>query len=172
MMKLKGQPLSPLPDGVVRWTAKFTGTCVCGKQIRKGQPCFYDKRQRKLICPGCGKLPAATMETLRRPAACGKVMDRVKQIFVMPKPLPADVQDELSGLLIRLRTEMAADYSARRLLMEVMQVPTSDDVICIAMKYGENCHGCGSKQSSGTAAIWCRSSHRIWCLECHSARKL
>lgn len=170
-MKVKGQSMPALPEGIVKWTAMFSGNCICGKRIRQGQACLYDKQQRKLICQTCGKLPAEAIATLRRPAACAKLMDRVKQIYVMSKPLPFQIEQELAGLLIRLRTEFAVDYSARRLVAEVMQLSTSDDVLCIAMKYGENCHACGSKQSAGTAAIWCRSSHRIWCLECHGARK-
>lgn len=169
-MKVKGQSPPPLPEGIVKWTAKFSGNCLCGKRIRQGQACLYDKQRRKLICQTCSKLPAEAISSLRKPAACAKLMDRIKEIYVMAKPLSQEAEEELAGLLIRLRTEFAADYSARRLIAEVMRLPINDDVLCIAMRFGENCHGCGSKQSPGTAAIWCRSSHRIWCLECHAAR--
>jgi hypothetical protein len=99
------------------------------------------------------------------------VMDRIKQLYVMPKPLSRDAGKEMQDLLNRLRLDFAREYPARRLLSEVMQLAVNDDIVCIAMRYGEKCHSCGEPQPEGTAAIWCKSSHRIWCLDCRAALK-
>ena len=160
-----------LPQGLIPWTARFSGNCMCGRRIRQGQNCLWDKNARKLICHGCSKLPQGTLDERRGTAAVAKVMDRIKQIYVMPKTRSDKIAEELQQLLTRLRIEFAMDYSARRLICEVMQLRIDGNATCIAMKYAEKCHGCAEKQVERTAAVWCKASHRIWCLECYATHK-
>lgn len=160
-----------LPEGIVPWVARFSGTCRCGKRVRQGTSCSYDKLTRKLVCKTCTKLAVAGQSLPVPPSPAQDTMDRVKQIYVLPKPLSRSVQEELNLLLARLRFEFAQDYCARRLLVEVLGIPLGDDGICIAMRYGEKCFGCGEPQAQSVAAVWCKSAHRIWCLECYAARR-
>jgi hypothetical protein len=170
-MKFRPQAPGALPEGIIPWVARYSGNCHCGKRIRQGTNCNFDKLTRKLVCKSCTKLASAGLSPNVPPSPAQEVMDRLKQIYVMPKPLSTAVESEMEQLLSRLRTEFAADYSARRLLAEMLGLPLTNDTACIAMRYGDRCHGCAEPQPVGTAAVWCKSSHRIWCLECYAAGK-
>ncbi|HEY9790738.1 MAG TPA: hypothetical protein V6D22_10090 [Candidatus Obscuribacterales bacterium] len=170
-MKFRPQASNALPEGIIPWVARYSGICHCGKRIRQGTNCNFDKLTRKLVCKSCTKLAAAGVAANVPASAAQQVMDRLKQIYVMPKPLSAEVETEMEQLLLRLRTEFSSDYSARRLLAEMLGLQLKGETACIAMRYGDRCHGCSEHQLAGTAAVWCKSSHRIWCLECFAARK-
>ena len=170
-MKLRPQAQNALPEGIIPWVARYSGNCRCGKKIRQGTNCNFDKITRKLVCKSCTKLAAAGLTQQAPPSPAQVTMDRIKQLYVMPKPLSDAAASEMQELLARLRNEFAADYSARRLLVEVMGLRLTRDDVCIVMRYGDRCHGCSEKQQPGMAVIWCKSSHRVWCLECHAGAR-
>lgn len=38
-----------------RWiTAKYNSTCFCGKEIKKGDRCYYYPSGKKVACEDCG----------------------------------------------------------------------------------------------------------------------
>ena len=158
-----------LPAGIMPWVARYSGKCVCGKKIKPGQACLFDKESRKLVCRSCSKLAVRGLLEQRPLTELEQVIVRVKQLYVLPKPLDNPDADEMLVLLERLRREFAEEYAARRLLIEVMRLKTDADNVCIAARYPDNCCKCGEKQLERTAVIWCKSSHRIWCLECNLA---
>jgi hypothetical protein len=166
-MKTRAPLPGPLPEGVIPWVARFAANCRCGKRIRQGQSCLYDKARRKLMCRACAKLEARGLVPPKPPGPAEEIMDRVKQIYVMQKPLGATIAEELHGLIEKLRLEHAKEYSARRLIVEILRLPVDEDQVCIAMKFSERCHKCADIQPEGTAAVWSKSSHRIWCIECY-----
>src|SRR5579883_696652 len=117
-MRLRTPPNDVLPNTIITWKARFDGKCRCGKKIKQGQSCLYDLKLRKLLCRSCQRLARQGLVEQVPLSEVEKVMDRVKQIWVLPKPLSMPVKEELTVLMEKLRTTYAEDYSARRLLVE------------------------------------------------------
>jgi hypothetical protein len=170
-MRMRPFNQSMLPEGIIPWVARYSGSCLCGKKIKPGQSCHFNKETRKLVCRNCSKLAAKGLLEKRAPTEVEQIMDRVKHLYVMPRPLKGENAREMQVLLERLRHEFAHEYSARRLLCEVMRLHIDDDNVCVLVKYADNCWRCGEHQAKGSLAVWCKSAHRLWCLECNASIK-
>jgi hypothetical protein len=152
--------------------AVYMGRCSCGSVIRIGDNIYFDKHATRVVrCKQCGlreaQLGADGLVLQQRTGELQRIIDRTKQLKMLPRPLSSSAKDELSQLISTLKTEFIETPEVVKFSMELgrRRFPTADfyislvdDIACCAL--------CGSNFKGGTKVLFARSIQETVCLGC------
>jgi hypothetical protein len=174
---MKKQPaLGDIPDSIRPLKLKYSARCLCKRSLRSGQTAYYDTVNSKPLCSRCVhervKQQCQSEMAPGEQTALDKLLSCIGTILRTPLPRQDSLNEELQGLLEKLRVEHAEEQRARQTLIEYFEISLPRSARCIKLGHASLCTACAVSLAAGTAAVWDAAARRTWCFYCASAQPL
>jgi hypothetical protein len=117
---------SVVPARPLLTRATVEGRCTCGVAITIGDDVYFDRKTGQIAsCGLCAQrhngLGMGGQLPLKNRGDALQVIDRVKQLKMLPRPLSSAASRELWQLVLRLKTELVHKTEVERFSLELAQ---------------------------------------------------
>jgi hypothetical protein len=152
--------------------ANVEGHCTCGAAITIGDDVYFDGRATEIVsCSLCAQrengLGRGGQLALKNRGDVQQVIDRVKQLKMLPRPLSSAAGRELWQLVLRLKTELIHRPEVEKFSLELARrrFPQAELVVTEAPGQGQ-CVICRQGIRGGSRAVYAMRVRKSICLGC------
>jgi hypothetical protein len=156
---------------LLRMTARYIGSCLCGALIEPGDTIQYDTLDHMTLCCDCGRrrseAKASNLQIVEQPSECQQIIDSYRQLQALPSPLEDGIHSEMQSLLHRLVQDFSTISEARKFIASLADCIDDDpDFVAIRAKYKGPCAHCETVINAGQLCLYDRNSRRLHCIPC------
>jgi hypothetical protein len=156
--------------------ARYRGVCICGRGFSAGDQIEFDPVGRFKRCGKCVKQHPSAKQNFNGQVipfdSYSGVVQRLKRIDALPRPLAPNVVHEYWNLMQEISTAPESSKSVRKFLQSAARCCSSDDTerYVVSLLEDKQCVHCFEMQRKGELVLMDfpnRKVHCIWC-ECTS----